>query len=50
VDVLRSRRSGGVSALAHATGFSTERVEAALGDLVRDGVLERSGRSYMLPR
>jgi A/G-specific adenine glycosylase len=50
VDTLRSRPAAGASVLAHATGFSRERVESALGDLVRDGVLDRIGSSYMLAR
>jgi A/G-specific adenine glycosylase len=49
VDVLRSRRSAGPAALADATGFDASRVERALDGLVRDGVVERSGRSYRLP-
>ena len=49
VDVLRARRSAGVAALAHATGFDARRVGEALDGLVRDGVVERSGRSYRLP-
>ena len=32
-----------------ATGFTSARVEAALDGLVRDGVVERSGRSYRSP-
>jgi A/G-specific adenine glycosylase len=49
VDVLRTRSSAGPAALARATGFEAERVGEALDGLVRDGVVERSGRSYRLP-
>jgi A/G-specific adenine glycosylase len=49
VDVLRERPSAGLAALVGATGFTSARVEAALDGLVRDGVVERSGRSYRLP-
>jgi A/G-specific adenine glycosylase len=50
VDVLRGRPTAGLTALVGATGFTTARVEVALEGLVRDGVVERSGRSYRLPR
>jgi len=50
VDVLRSRRSAGRVALARETGVDAGRVEVALEGLLRDGVVERSGRSYRLPR
>ena len=50
VDVLRARPTAGLAALIGATGFTSARVEAALDGLVRDGVVERSGRSYRLPR
>jgi A/G-specific adenine glycosylase len=50
VDVLRARPTAGVATLIGATGFTSARVEAALDGLVRDGVVERSGRSYRLPR
>jgi A/G-specific adenine glycosylase len=49
VDVLRTRSSAGPAALVHATGFDPSRVGEALEGLVRDGVVERSGRSYRLP-
>ena len=49
VDVLRTRSSAGPAALARATGFDAGRVGEALDGLVRDGVVERSGRSYRLP-
>jgi DNA-binding IclR family transcriptional regulator len=50
VDVLRERPTAGLAALVGATGFTSARVEAALVALVRDGVVERPGRSYRLPR
>jgi A/G-specific adenine glycosylase len=49
VDVLRHRSSAGRAALARETGFEPRRVAAALDGLVRDGVVERAGRSYRLP-
>jgi A/G-specific adenine glycosylase len=49
VDVLRTRPSAGPAALASATGFEASRVGQALEALVREGVVERSGRSYRLP-
>jgi A/G-specific adenine glycosylase len=49
VDVLRARRSAGPATLALVTGFDAGRVREALDGLVRDGVVERSGRSYRLP-
>ncbi len=49
VDVLRTRSCAGRAALANETGFDPSRVEEALEGLVRDGVVERSGRSYRLP-
>jgi predicted transcriptional regulator len=49
VDVLRSRPSAGVAQITLATGFSNDRVDAALDGLVRDGVLVRRGHSYRLP-
>ncbi len=48
VDVLRLRRSAGTTALAKATGFSSDRIDAALGGLVRDGVVARTGRTFAL--
>jgi A/G-specific adenine glycosylase len=49
VDVLRKRPTAGASALARATGCEQERIAQALTGLVRDGVVDRSGRSYRLP-
>ncbi len=49
VDVLRARPSAGVAGLAQSTGFAADRITEALGGLERDGVVERSGRSYRLP-
>lgn len=49
VDVLRSRPSAGVAQITLASGFSSDRVDAALDGLVRDGVVVRRGRSYRLP-
>ena len=49
VDVLRTRPSAGVAGLAQSTGFAADRITEALGGLERDGVVERSGRSYRLP-
>jgi A/G-specific adenine glycosylase len=49
VDALRSRPSAGSAMLVRATGFPRDRVETALDGLVRDGVIERVGRSYRLP-
>jgi A/G-specific adenine glycosylase len=48
VDELRTLRSAGPSTLARRTGFPRERVETALAGLVRDGVVDRAGRSYAL--
>src|SRR3954463_4619621 len=44
VDVLRTRASAAPAALARTTGFDASRVGQALDGLVRDGVVERSGR------
>jgi A/G-specific adenine glycosylase len=49
VDALRARPSAGVVGLARITGFAADRITEALGGLERDGVVERSGRSYRLP-
>jgi len=49
VDVLRARPSAGVAGLAQSTGFTADRITEALGGLERDGVVQRSGRSYRLP-
>jgi A/G-specific adenine glycosylase len=48
VDVLRTRPSAGPAMLARATGCSEARVSDALAGLVRDGVVDRTGRSYAL--
>lgn len=50
VDALRSRPSAGQATLATLVGFPPERVRDALDGLVRDGVVQRAGRSYRLPR
>ncbi len=49
VDVLRTRSSAGVAALARSTGFERARIAMALDGLERDGVVRRSGRSFRLP-
>jgi A/G-specific adenine glycosylase len=46
---LRDRRSSGVVGLTRAAGIAIERVRPALDALVRDGLVERRGRSYRLP-
>jgi A/G-specific adenine glycosylase len=48
VDVLRVRPSAGVGELALFTGFESERVDEALVALVREGVVDRAGRSFRL--
>jgi A/G-specific adenine glycosylase len=48
VDVLRTRPSAGRAAIARATRCSDARVTDALTALIRDGVVDRSGRSYRL--
>jgi A/G-specific adenine glycosylase len=48
VDVLRTRPSAGTAMLARATGSSEARVSDALAGLVRDGVVDRTGRSFAL--
>ncbi len=48
--VLRDRRSAGVAGLTRATGLPAARVDPAREGLVRDGLVERRGRSYRLPR
>jgi A/G-specific adenine glycosylase len=48
VDALRTRRSAGRLTLVRATGCSDARVTNALAGLVRDGVVDRAGRSYRL--
>jgi A/G-specific adenine glycosylase len=49
VDVLRARPCAGPGRIAAETGFELPSVAEALAALVRDGVVERSGRSYRLP-
>jgi A/G-specific adenine glycosylase len=49
VAVLRERPSAGLSGLAAATGFEVDRVGSAVTGLVRDGIVERRGRSFRLP-
>ena len=49
VDVLRTRPSAGLAALARTTGFGEDRIATALVGLERDGVVERTGRSFRLP-
>lgn len=50
VDVLRARSSAGPVALARAARCSEARVAEAIAGLMRDGVIEPSGRSYRLAR
>jgi hypothetical protein len=49
VAVLRERPSAGLLGLAAATGFDADRVGSAVTGLVRDGIVERRGRSFRLP-
>ena len=49
VAALRERPSAGVSSLATATGFGVARIGSAVVGLVRDGIVERRGRSFRLP-
>ena len=49
VAVLRERPSAGLLGLAAATGFGADRVRSAVTGLVRDGIVERRGRSFRLP-
>jgi A/G-specific adenine glycosylase len=49
VAVLRERPSAGLSGLAAATGFGADRIGSAVTGLVRDGIVERRGRSFRLP-
>ena len=49
VAVLRERPSAGLLGLAAATGFGADRVGSAVTGLVRDGIVERRGRSFRLP-
>ena len=48
--VLRERRSAGPAGVARAAGIAAARIEPALDGLVRDGLVERRGRSYRLAR
>jgi A/G-specific adenine glycosylase len=48
VDSLRGRSHAGSAALARSLGLPIDRVTIALDGLVRDGVVERRGRSYAL--
>jgi hypothetical protein len=47
--VLRERPSAGLSGIAAATGFEVDRIGSAVTGLVRDGIVERRGRSFRLP-
>jgi A/G-specific adenine glycosylase len=47
--VLRDRGSAGTAGLMRAAGLPAARVTTALEGLVRDGLVERRGRSYRLP-
>jgi A/G-specific adenine glycosylase len=48
VDSLRGRSHAGSAALARSLGLPIDRVTTALDGLVRDGVVQRRGRSYAL--
>ena len=48
VAVLRDRPSAGIAGLVEATGIDLERLEVAAAGLVRDGIVERRGRSFRL--
>jgi len=48
VAVLRDRPSAGIAGLVEATGIDLQRVEVAAAGLVRDGIVERRGRSLRL--
>jgi A/G-specific adenine glycosylase len=50
VDVLRMSPSAARDTLVRETGFDAGRIAVALDGLVRDGVVERAGGSYRLPR
>jgi len=50
VAVLRDRPSAGIAGLVAATGIDVDRVEGAAAGLVRDGIVERRGRSLRLAR
>jgi A/G-specific adenine glycosylase len=48
VDLLRQRRSADLPTLASISGFPASRVGGAIEGLLRDGIVERTGRSYRL--
>jgi A/G-specific adenine glycosylase len=48
--VLRERGSAGVAGVMRATGLPVARITPALVGLEHDGLVERRGRSYRLPR
>jgi DNA-binding IclR family transcriptional regulator len=48
VEALRRTPSAGERGLARETGFAVSRVHLALEGLLRDGLIERRGRSYRL--
>src|SRR5207253_8744700 len=50
VAVLRDRPSAGIAGLVAATAIDVDRVEGAAAGLVRDGIVERRGRSLRLAR
>lgn len=50
VAMLRERQSAGALTIRREIAVAPERVDAALASLVADGVVERRGRSYRLPR
>jgi A/G-specific adenine glycosylase len=50
VAVLRDRPSTGIAGLVAATGVDVDRVEVAAAGLIRDGIVERRGRSFRLAR
>ena len=50
VAALRVRPSAGIAGLVVATGIDLDRVEVAAAGLVRDGIVERRGRSLRLAR
>jgi A/G-specific adenine glycosylase len=49
LSALRERGSLGLAGLTRAAGLPAARVSPALEGLVRDGLVERRGRSYRLP-
>jgi A/G-specific adenine glycosylase len=50
VAVLRDHPSAGIAGLVAATRIDVDRVEVAVTGLVRDGIVERRGRSFRLAR